>query len=88
MTEATGSIPQSTALTEAGSGEANLAELLSRDPEGYQQQDLDQVVRALREQRQRIQEAEAAAGSKPRTAKAGAKQLLSGTPASTEDLGL
>lgn len=63
MTEP-GQIPQSEALAEAGSGAESLRDLFSRDPEGYQRQDLDRIIQAMREHRQRLALAEAA-GKKP-----------------------
>jgi hypothetical protein len=76
---------QSDALAEA-SGDS-IAELLSRDPEGYQRQDLDQVIRVMRAQRERWAAAEAAGGSRPRAKTAG-KDLLTSTARPLEDLGL
>jgi len=49
-------IPQSIALSEAIPG--SLSELFSRDPEGYQKKDLDQIIQYLREQRERMELAE------------------------------
>ncbi len=51
-------IPQSPALAEAGSGAESLAELLSRDPESYTEQNLTRIIEALREQRARWAAAE------------------------------
>lgn len=51
-------IPQSSALLEASPD--SLSELLSRDPEGYQGQDLDRIIEALRAVRVKWQAAEAA----------------------------
>lgn len=78
-------IPQSQALAEASSD--SLAELLSRDPEGYSRQDRAQVVAALRAQRVRWEAAEAAAPAKrgPSGPKA---TLASTTSAKADDLGL
>lgn len=62
----TGQIPQSNALASAGSGAESIAELLSRDPEGYQAQDLDRIIEIMREQRTRWKAAEGQGGAKPR----------------------
>lgn len=62
-----GEIPQSPALAEATTD--SLAELMSRDPEGYSRQDLSRVVSALREQRERLALAAASGGAKPKAAK-------------------
>lgn len=77
---------QSQALLEA-SGDS-IAELLSRDPEGYQKQDLDQIIRVMRQQRERWQAAEAASPGRSAKPKTPAKDLLGSTPRSVEDLGL
>lgn len=76
---AEGTIPQSSALAEASP--TSLSELMSRDPMGYSDQDLDQIVLELRAQRARWEEAEAA-GRKP-----GAARALQ-TGAKATDLGL
>jgi hypothetical protein len=47
-----GSIPQSDALAEALPG--SLAELMSRDPEGFSRLDRDKIVEALRAQRAKL----------------------------------
>lgn len=87
MTEIPGQIPQSTALAEASTD--SLAELLSRDPEGYQRQDLTSIITALREQRVKWQASEAASRDKPRRAGSSAKAELSASTSKTEgDLGL
>lgn len=57
-----GEIPQSSALAEATID--SLAELMSRDPEGYSQQDLARVVTAMREQRERLALASTQPGGK------------------------
>lgn len=78
-------LPQSTALAEA-TGDS-IAELLSRDPEHYQAQDLDRVIEFYRAQRQRW----VAAGGEEPKAKAKPKassNLLTQTMASAEDMGL
>lgn len=80
----TGETPQSKALAEAKPD--SLAELWSRDPEGYTRQDRDRTVAALREQRKRFEAAEAA--EKPRATKAQRVKDLLATTASAEDLGL
>jgi hypothetical protein len=56
----TGVIPQSNALAEASP--ESLSELMSRDPEGYQSQDIKRIVAELRAQRERWARAE---GEKP-----------------------
>lgn len=81
----TGEIPVSPALREAGAGEASLSELLSRDPEGFQRQDLDRIIEALREQRVRLQAAEGSGKGKSRKSPPGA---ATETTAKPEDLGL
>ncbi len=83
----TGEIPQSDALAEATTD--SLAVLFSRDPEGLARQDRDAIIRALREQRGRV---EAADGSKPTRAPRaapGSKLPLAGsTGKTTDELGL
>lgn len=80
-----GQIPQSQALTEAS--EQSLAELFSRDPEGYQRQDRRQLVAALREHRARLEAAEASGTTKrDRTKLSDARKLES--QQSAEELGL
>lgn len=64
-----GEIPQSAALAEATVD--SLGELMSRDPEGYSKQDLERVVAAMREQRERLAISAATAPAKPTRAKAG-----------------
>lgn len=54
-----GHLPQSDALKEAGEGAASIAELLSRDPSGLGEQDLDRVIAIMREQREKWSVAEA-----------------------------
>jgi hypothetical protein len=83
MPDPIGTIPQSPALAEANGD--SLAELFSRDPEGYTSQDLAKVVAALREQRVRWAAAEAAGATKAPTATK-AKTLVS--VAKAADLGL
>lgn len=73
-------IPQSTALREAQVD--SLSELMSRDPEGYQDQDLDRIIEELRRHRERIVAARGTEGG----AKRKAKQTL--TANSAGDLGL
>lgn len=80
MTDTAG-IPQSPALAEASP--ESLAELLSRDPEGYGRQDLDRVIAAMRQQRER----QAAGAAQPKPPK-GDKGLLGKIAASAEDVGL
>lgn len=63
-----GSLPQSSALAEAGSGEASISELLSRDPAGLGEADLDRIIAVMREQREKWALAEKQ-GRKPPAAK-------------------
>ncbi len=86
--EATGEIPSSEALAEAGASES-LLDLLSKDPFGLQRQDRDKVVAALRAQRVRWEEAEASGASKVKSTKVtsnAVQSLLTGKKAG--DLGL
>ncbi len=86
--EATGEIPTSEALAEAGASES-LLDLLSKDPFGLQRQDRDKVVAALRAQRVRWEEAEASGTSKVKSTKVtsnAVQSLLTGKKAG--DLGL
>lgn len=78
----TGSIPQSDALAEASP--QSLAELMSRDPEGYQQRDLDAIIDHLRKHRVACEAAEA---NKPRRA-SGRATLSTQLAQSADDLGL
>lgn len=48
-------LPLSPALSEASP--ESIQELLSRDPEGYQQQDLSRVIQLIRENRTRLEAA-------------------------------
>jgi hypothetical protein len=79
----TGTLPQSSALAEASPD--SLTELLSRDPEHYQDQDLDRIIALLREQRVRWKAAE---GAKPPRVKSGGVKLGTATTATLDDLGL
>jgi hypothetical protein len=82
-----GIIPQSHALAEASP--ESIAELLSRDPEGYTRQNRNTIVLVMREQRVRWEAADAAEGAKPRGRSAGPKaQLASSTAAKADDLDL
>lgn len=81
-----GQIPQSTALAEASP--QSLAELMSRDPEGYSRQDRDRIITALRADRARREQAEKAAGSRPAAAKTKGPGLGTATAAKPEDLDL
>lgn len=78
-----GSIPQSNALAEASP--QSLAELMSRDPEGYQQRDLDTIIDHLRKHRVACEATEA---SKPKRASGGRAQLSTQLAQSADDLGL
>lgn len=89
MTEQSGSIPASTALSEARP--ESLAELLSRDPEGYQKQDLDRIIEHYRAQAEKWKAADAAGVKvrQPRSGPASAPQVgTRKTDESMEDLGL
>lgn len=90
MTDPVGSIPPSTALSEA-KPEESLPELLSRDPEGYQRQDLDRIIEHYRGLAEKWKAAEAA-GQKvrqPRSGPGSAPTLgTRKTDESLEDLGL
>ena len=80
-----GEVPQSNALAEATID--SLAELLSRDPEGYTRQDRTRVIEALRAQREKWAAAEAAAPAK-RLAKGSATPALLASPKTAEELDL
>ena len=82
-------VPQSTALAEAGLDSLN--ELLNRDPEHYQDQDLSRIVEALRTDRGRREkaaaEAEAKGGrGKPKALRADQIVAPSGKSAAEMDL--
>lgn len=77
------SIPQSQLLAEAD--ENSLAEIFARDPEGWQQQDLETIVASLRVMRAKWEAVDATSGKRERT-KSAPKQMS--TSASAEDLGL
>lgn len=81
-----GDIPQSQALTEVSNVDS-LAELFSRDPEGFQEQDLARVVAAYRLMREKWQAGEAAKPEKIAGGK-GKAELIKQTPKSAEDIGL
>jgi hypothetical protein len=85
MNTVTGPIPQSRALSEA-TVEDSFPELMSRDPEGYQAQDLARIVEALRAQRARWAEAEAAQSAKPKGARASPR--VSSAAQQADELGL
>jgi hypothetical protein len=71
-----GELPVSQALAEAGKAGESLAELFARDPEGYQQKDLDRLIVELRAQRERFKAVESAGPvKKPVAAKASPKVL-------------
>ena len=80
----TGEIPQSAALAEADPD--SLSELMSRDPEGYQRQDLDAIIAALRAQRERWQKAEAEGTTRSKATRVSAAVTKSASSAG--DLGL
>lgn len=81
-----GIIPQSRALAEASP--ESLAELLSRDPEGYTRQNRNTIVQVMREQRVRWEATEAAEGAKPRRSAGPKAQLASSTAAKADELDL
>ncbi len=80
-----GGIPQSSALVEAHGD--SLAEVMSRDPEGYSRQDRDAIIAALRAQRARQESAEKAS---PVRAPRGAPKipLTNKATQNAEDMGL
>lgn len=82
MTSQAGTIPPSSALSEA-SPEESLQDLFSRDPEHYAQQDVSRVIEAMRELRTRLEAAEAA-GTKPKTTKI----VQAPIPVNPTDLGI
>lgn len=88
MSSSSGSIPQSQALLEAStpSPEASLAEVMSRDPEGYSAQDRRVIIEAMRAQRARLEKAEAEGKLTPRATKA--SELSKKAPRDAGDLGL
>jgi hypothetical protein len=75
-------IPQSSALAEASP--ESLSELMSRDPEGYQRQDRQRIIEALRAQREKWAAGE---GSKPPKAIKAAAGLLQKSVKTAEELG-
>lgn len=79
-----GEISQSTALAEAQ--EDSLTELFSRDPEGFQRQDRNRIVEALRAQREKWMIAEAAGAALPKAKKA--PNLLTRVAGTAEEIGL
>lgn len=80
-----GALPQSSALAEAtgATGGESLAELFSRDPEGYSDQDIRAVVEAMRAHRARLAAAEASGQKLPR-AKSAEPKTKGSTLAATE----
>lgn len=84
MIDPVGTIPQSSALSEASA--ESLSELMSRDPEGYTRIDRDKLVATLRAQRAKWEAAEAS-GVKPRPKKTAPGVSLK-TTKKAEDLGL
>ena len=82
---APGVIPQSDALTQATTD--SLAELFSRDPEGFQAQDRKRLVAALREQRARWEAAEASGTTRRERTKLSEARKQS-SELSAEELGL
>lgn len=80
-----GEIPQSQALAEADVG--SLSELMSRDPEGFSQQDRGRIISALRADRARREQAEATATASGQKRSAPAK-LAAAIIKSAGDVGL
>ena len=91
----TGLIPQSNALVEAGSGSESIAELLSRDPEGYTKQDRARIIELFRDQAKRWKQSETEKAAKGRSPSVGVanktpkalQDLLASQPKTAEDLG-
>jgi len=79
-------IPQSNALAEAGLD--SLAELMSRDPEGYSSQDKGRIIEALRAMRAKWEAAEAQAPKGKSRAKASPETQSSISSETAKDLGL
>jgi hypothetical protein len=77
-------IPHSTALAEASP--ESLSELMSRDPESYQKQDLQRVIAALRAQREKWAMAEGGPKA-PKPAKITGPGLLQKSVKTAEELG-
>lgn len=80
-----GLIPLSNALAEAAP--ESIAEMLSRDPEGYTRQNRNTIVSVMREQRVRWEASEAEAPKK-RGSSSPKAQLASSTSAKADDLDL
>lgn len=80
----TSELPQSDALAEATTD--SLSILFSRDPESLNKQDRDAIIRAMREQRIRVEAADAAGAKKPRGASK--LPLVGESSKSVDDLGL
>ena len=79
-------IPQSSALREAAVD--SLSELFSRDPEGYQRQDRDRIIAALRADRARRDEADRKAGETGKKKSSTAVKLTAPVAKSADELGL
>lgn len=83
-------IPQSSALSEASV--ESLTELMSRDPEGYKQQDILRIIEAHRAQRKKWEEMEQQAaqgkGEKKEKTRADQPALLKRASGTAEDMGL
>lgn len=85
----TGTLPSSPILSSAGNGASAISELLSRDPEGLQDQDLDALIELLRQQRARWQALEAQGGGGARgTSRAAGAKLPQSSRANLSDTGL
>lgn len=86
MSDTPGVIPQSAALAEADP--FSLSELMSRDPEGYNRQDRDRIIAALRQDRVRREAAEKAAGEGKRAPRATKVAETTLVPVNIGDIGL
>ena len=82
-----GQLPISPILASAGNGASAISELLSRDPEGLQDQDLDALIELLRQQRARWQALEAQ-GAKAGGSRASTAKLPQSSRANLSDTGL
>lgn len=82
-----GKIPESNALAEADL--TGLSELMSRDPEGFSQQDRARIISALRADRARREKADSDAAASGKTrGKASGPGKEAVVPVSAESIGL
>lgn len=79
-------IPQSSALAEASV--ESLTELMSRDPEGYAQQDIIRIIEAHRAQRLKWEQMEKDAPQKKEKTRADQVPLLKKASGTADDMGL